>query len=136
MALKWIPLLLIFFRSRMPRGGIGNNLQNTSSNQSDANYGFTAGIAECLLQSHCRRNFVLPALPVSWKNGSVTGLKARGGFEVNMEWKDGKLLVCTIKSILGNPCVVRYGASTKNMTSLLGIQYKSGKSYEFSDIVT
>jgi len=96
-----------FFVSSNPRGGIGNNFQNTSSNQSDANYGFTAGIAECLLQSHAGEISLLPALPVSWKNGSVTGLKARGGFEVDMEWKDGKLSRAEIKSLLGNSCVVR-----------------------------
>jgi alpha-L-fucosidase 2 len=98
---------------QMPGGGIGNNLHNPASNQSDANFGFTAGVAECLLQSHAGEISLLPALPVSWKNGSVTGLKARGGFEVNMSWNDGRLSVCEIRSILGNPCVVRYGEKTK-----------------------
>ncbi len=101
------------FPARM-RGGIGNNLQNTSSNQSDANFGFTAGVAECLLQSHAGEISLLPALPASWIDGSVTGLKARGGFEVNMEWKDGKLTGAEIKSLLGNPCIVRYGEKTKS----------------------
>jgi len=104
----------------MMRSGIGNNLQNTSSNQSDANYGFTAGIAECLLQSHAGEISLLPALPVSWKDGSVTGLKARGGFEVNMEWKDGKLSKAEIKSLLGNPCVVRLNGETTNYTPAKG----------------
>ena len=103
-----------FFRPNSPGGGIGNNFNNTSSNQSDANYGFTAGIAECLLQSHTGEISLLPALPVSWKDGSVTGLKARGGFEVNMKWKEGKLSNAEIKSLLGNPCVVRYGEKTKS----------------------
>ena len=99
--------------ARMMRFGIGNNLQNSSSNQSDANFGFTAGVAECLLQSHAGEISLLPALPASWKDGSVTGLKARGGFEIDMEWKDGKLTKSKIKSLLGNPCVVRYGEKTK-----------------------
>jgi alpha-L-fucosidase 2 len=99
--------------NQIPRGGIGNNLHNQASNQSDANFGFTAGVAECLLQSHAGEISLLPALPVSWKEGSVSGLKARGGFEVNMSWKDGKLSSCEIKSILGNPCIIRYGEKTK-----------------------
>lgn len=102
------------------RSGIGNNLQNTNSNQSDANYGFTAGIAECLLQSHAGEISLLPALPVSWKDGSITGLKARGGFEVSMEWKDGKLNKAEIKSLLGNPCVVRLNGETTNYSPAKG----------------
>jgi alpha-L-fucosidase 2 len=93
---------------------IGNNLHNTRYNQSDANYGFTASIAECLLQSHAGEISLLPALPPGWKNGSVSGLKARGGFEVNISWANGKLTVCEIKSIWENSCVVRYGKTTKS----------------------
>jgi alpha-L-fucosidase 2 len=108
----------------MPRGGIGNNLHNPGSNQSDANYGYTAGVAESLLQSHAGEISLLPALPVSWKDGSVTGLKARGGFEVNMTWENGKLTVCDIKSILGNPCIVRYGEKTKTFNIPAGSSIK------------
>ena len=103
-----------FFRSRSPRGGLGNNLQNSAAYQSDSNFGFTASVAECLIQSHADEISLLPALPASWKDGSVSGLKARGGFEVSMEWKDGKLTSAKIKSLLGNPCVIRYGEKTIN----------------------
>jgi alpha-L-fucosidase 2 len=109
-----------FFLSRMPIGGIGNNFHNTGSNQSDANYGYTAGVAESLLQSHAGEISLLPALPPSWKNGSVTGLKARGGFEVNIEWRNGKLTKSEIKSLLGNPCVVRVNGKTTNYTPAKG----------------
>jgi alpha-L-fucosidase 2 len=109
-----------FFLSPTGRGGIGNNLHNTGANQSDANFGYTAGVAECLLQSHAGEISLLPALPVSWKNGSVTGLRARGGFEVNMEWRDGKLTKAEIKSLLGNPCVVRADGKTTNYSPAKG----------------
>ena len=95
------------------RKGIANNLHNIDFYQSDASYGITAAITECLLQSHAGEISLLPALPVSWKDGSIKGIKARGGFEVNIDWKDGKLVNCEIKSLLGNPCVVRYGEKTK-----------------------
>jgi alpha-L-fucosidase 2 len=109
-----------FFRTTSARGGLGNNLHNTAAYQSDSNFGFTAAVAECLLQSHAGEISLLPALPPSWKDGSVTGLKARGGFEVSMEWKDGKLTKSEIKSLLGNPCVVRVNGKTTQYTPARG----------------
>ena len=81
--------------------------------QIDANFGTTAGIAEMLLQSYIYEQGayiiqLLPSLPEGWKNGKFSGLKARGGFEVSVEWKDGVMVRAEIKSLLGNPFRVWY----------------------------
>ena len=119
-------ILRKIFMSSGRRGGFGNNLHFSGSNQSDINFGITAAIAESLLQSHAGEISILPALPASWKDGSVSGLKARGGYEVSISWKDGKMTSCEIKSEFGHPFTVRYAGKTKDFDLAAGKSVKLG----------
>jgi len=80
--------------------------------QIDGNFGYTAGIAEMLLQSHEEKIRLLPALPKDWQTGKISGLKARGNIEVTMVWNDGKLTSATLKSQKDKTVLVDYQGKT------------------------
>ena len=90
------------------QGGLYRNLLNALPFQIDGNFGATAGIAEMLLQSHNENIHLLPALPLTWKEGSIKGLKARGGYTVDIEWKEGKTVVAYITSPYKQTANIQY----------------------------
>ena len=107
------------------KNGTLDNLWDTHAPfQIDGNFGGTAGITEMLLQSHMGFVQLLPALPDAWQNGSVSGICARGGFEVNLSWKDGKLAEAVVTSEKGVPCTVRYEDKTLSFKTKKGSSYR------------
>jgi len=91
--------------------------------QIDGNFGGLAGMVEMLLQSQSGELFLLPALPDAWATGTISGLKARGNFEVAMSWKDKKLTRASVLAVVGGKCVMR----TANAVKVMGINAKSIK---------
>jgi len=102
--------------------------------QIDGNFGCVAGIAEMLLQSHNGAVHILPALPDAWAQGSISGLRARGGYGVDIAWEDNKPSEVTIRSALGGNCRIRsyYPLSGKGLKKAKGANPNTF--YEVADI--
>lgn len=112
-------LRLLLEKSTLP-----NLFDNHPPFQIDGNFGGTAGIAEMLLQSHNGVVQLLPALPAAWPDGRVSGLKARGNFEVGIEWHGGVAEKITVKSLSGAPLNLTYRGNMNFMETKKGIVYK------------
>jgi len=96
----------------LKRATQNNLMNNIDPFQIDGNFGATAGIAEMLLQSQNGVIELLPALPEAWKNGEVSGLKARGNFEISLFWTNNKLEKVIVKSFNNNSCTLKNGEKT------------------------
>jgi alpha-L-fucosidase 2 len=94
--------------SEMVRGNVFNNLFDAHPPfQIDGNFGYASGICEMLVQSHMGQVHLLPALPDAWPTGHIKGIRARGGFELDICWKDGKLSEGVLRSDKGTACTLR-----------------------------
>ena len=85
--------------------------------QMDGNFGITAGVCEMLMQSYAGEIELLPAIPKAWPDGSVKGLRARGGFTVDIQWKDGKVTTYRVASAEPRQVKVRVNGELKTITS-------------------
>ena len=112
------------FGNLLKNGTLDNLWDTHAPFQIDGNFGGTAGITEMLMQSHMGFIHLLPALPDAWEEGSIKGICAKGGFDVDITWSEGKLVEVTVTSKCGERCNLRYGNET------LSFGTKKGKSYK------
>ena len=107
------------------KNGTMDNLWDTHPPfQIDGNFGGTAGVTEMLLQSHMGFIQLLSALPNAWKDGSISGICAKGNFEVDMIWENNQLKEATVRSGAGGNCVIKYGDKMLSFKTIKGQSYQ------------
>ncbi|WP_455584723.1 glycoside hydrolase family 95 protein [Bacteroides sp.] len=114
----------MLFGNLLKNGTLDNLWDTHAPFQIDGNFGGTAGITEMLLQSHMGFIQLLPALPDAWKEGSVSGICAKGNFEVSLSWQGNRLKEAVLLSKTGGPCTVKYNGQTLSFKTTKGKSYR------------